>query len=56
MVSRAGDLRPGDLREAESVEGDVWSEDGEEQDNQLRAGVSWGGPGPGPPWTPGFNE
>ena len=39
VVPGARDLRAGDLREAESVEGDVGGEDGEEQDNQLRARV-----------------
>ena len=33
LVPGAGDLRSGDLRQAESIEGDVRSEDGKEQDN-----------------------
>ena len=38
LVPRARDLRTGDVRTTESVEGDVGGEDGEEQDDQLRAG------------------
>ena len=41
LVSRAGDLRSGDFRSTESSEGDVRGEGDEEQNYQLRAGVSW---------------
>ena len=41
LVSWAGDLRTGDVQQAEGPQGDVWSEDNEEQDHQLRAEVRW---------------
>ena len=40
LVPRAGDIRPRDIREAESVEGDVRCQSDEEQDHQLRARVN----------------
>ena len=40
VVSRARDLRSRDFRSAESSEGNVRGEGDEEQDYQLRAGVS----------------
>ena len=40
LVPRAGDIRPRDIREAESSEGDVRGQGNEEQDHQLRARVN----------------
>ena len=37
LVPRAGDLRPGDVHQAEGAQGDVGGQDHEEQDHQLRA-------------------
>ena len=37
LVSRAGDLWPRDIRPAAGSQGDVGSQNGEEQDHQLRA-------------------
>ena len=39
LVSGARNLRPRDFRTTEGAQGDVRGQDGEEQDNQLRA---WG--------------
>ena len=39
LVSRAWDLRPRDVHEAEGAQGDVRGQDHEEQDDQLRAQV-----------------
>ena len=37
LVPGAGDLRPGDVHQAEGAQGDVGGQDHEEQDHQLRA-------------------